>query len=91
MCCFWAAIVFVGARLGVIIWWLADQERWQLAFDNFWIPLIGFLFLPWLTLAYVAVFPGGVTGFEWVILGIGLFLDLASYGGGGYSRRNQYA
>ena len=91
MCCLAAVSVFFGARLGVILWWLFDRDRWSLAFDSFWIGFIGFLFVPWLTLSYVLVVPGGVTGFDWVVLGIGLVFDIASYGGGGYSRRSQYA
>ena len=91
MCCLAAISVFFGARLAVIVWWLFDQARWSRAFDSFWIGFIGFLFVPWLTLAYVLVFPGGVTGFDWVILGLGLLFDLASYTSGGYSRRAQYA
>jgi hypothetical protein len=91
MCCLSAVVVFFGARLGVILWWIFDQERWSLAFDSFWIGFLGFLFVPWLTLSYVLVFPGGVTGFDWVILAVGLLLDIGSYTGGGYSRQQRYA
>jgi hypothetical protein len=31
---------------------------------------------------YVLVAPGGVTGFDWVWIGLALFADIASYGGG---------
>jgi hypothetical protein len=46
-----------------------------------------FLFLPWATLMYVIVFPGGIDGFDWVWLG--LLADLLSYGGGAFSNRDR--
>ncbi len=52
-------------------------------------PLLGFIFLPWVTLAYVLVFPGGVEGFDWVWLGLALLIDLSSWFGGGYTNRNR--
>jgi hypothetical protein len=49
-----------------------------------WIwPLIGLLLLPWTTIAYVFVAPGGITMLEWVVLGIALLMDLSAHGGGG--------
>jgi hypothetical protein len=35
--------------------------------------------------------PGGLTGFDWVILGLGLLLDILSYGSSEYGRRERYA
>jgi hypothetical protein len=34
--------------------------------------LIGGIFVPWTTLSYLIVFPGGVVGLDWVWLGLGL-------------------
>jgi hypothetical protein len=85
MCCLAALLVVAGPRIGILIWWIADQARWNLAFDTFIWPFLGFLFLPWTTLMYVVVFPGGVDGFDWVWLGIGLAADVISWTGGGYS------
>ena len=28
--------------------------------------ILGFIFLPWTTLMYVMVIPGGIVGFDWV-------------------------
>ena len=89
MCCFAAALLLAGPRLGILVWWLVDQVRWNLAFDTFLVPLLGFLFLPWTTIMYVLVFQGGITGFDWVWLGIGLFLDFSSWAGGGYTNRGR--
>ena len=87
MCCFAAVAGLIGPRFGILVWWLIDSARWDRAFDNFFVSFIGFLFLPWTTIMYVAVFPGGVTGFDWIILGIGLLADLASWTSGGFSGR----
>jgi hypothetical protein len=87
MCCLVVIAALLGPRLGIIIWWLLDMSRWSRAFSNFWYGLLGFLFLPWTTLAYVFVFPNGVTGFEWAILVIGFIFDISSYTGGFRRRR----
>ena len=89
MCCFFTALVLFGPRLAVLIWWLVDQARWNLAFDSFIWPLLGFIFLPWTLIMYVIVFPGGVTGFDWVWLGLGLLADISSYVGGGVGNRDR--
>ena len=45
--------------------------------------------LPWTLLAYLVIYPGGVTGFDWVILGLGVLADIATYTGGGYGNRRR--
>ena len=89
MCCFLAILAILGPRAAILVWWLVDQVRWNQAFDTFIWPFLGFLFLPWVTLAYVLVFPGGVDGFDWVWLGLALLLDLSSWFGGGYTNRSR--
>ena len=89
MCCLFTTLVFLGPRLGILVWWLIDPLRWQAAFRNFLWPLLGFLFLPWTTIMYVAIFPGGVTGFDWIWLGLALLADIGSYGGGAYGNRSR--
>jgi len=88
MCCFFGALVFLGPRAGILIWWLINPLRWQLAFTNIIWGILGFIFLPWTTLFYVIVFPGGIVGFDWIWLGLGLFFDIASYTGGAWRRRD---
>jgi len=47
--------------------------------------------LPWTLLAYLVAFvPGvGVAGFGWIVVGLGLLADIATYSGGGYGNRNR--
>jgi hypothetical protein len=90
MCCLAASLVLLGPRFAILIWWLLEPVRWNAAFDTFIWPLLGFLFLPWTTLMYVLVFQGGVDGFDWVWLGLGLLADVFSYAGGGYTNRDRF-
>ncbi|NJN55411.1 MAG: hypothetical protein HC804_12035, partial [Anaerolineae bacterium] len=59
------------------------------AFSSALWPILGLVFLPWTTLMYVIVAPGGVTGFDWVWIILMVIADVAAYGGGGYGNRKQ--
>jgi hypothetical protein len=70
-----------------------DSVRFNLAFQTWphplglafplWVwPLVGAIFVPWTTLAFFSVFPGGIVGQDWLWLGLGLLIDLTSHGGG---------
>ena len=87
MCCLFTVLVLLGPRAGIILWWLYDQNLWSRVYDTFIIPFLGFLFVPWLTLMYMFVAPGGIDGFDWLWLGLGLLADIATYSGGGYGNR----
>lgn len=90
MCCFFSAIIIAGPRLGILVWWMIEPARWDAAFSSFWWSFLGFIFAPWTTLMWVAVAAGGVTGFDWVILALGVFADIASYSTTAYERREMY-
>ncbi len=52
--CLIIGIGLFGPRIAAVVWWLADSARWTLAFgENFLVPALGILFLPWLTVVYV--------------------------------------
>lgn len=90
MCCLFASLGLIGPRFAIIVWWIIDQARWEAAFDNFFVAFVGLFLAPWTTFMYVIVFSGGVRGFDWIILGIGVFADIASWTGGGVSGRQRY-
>ncbi|MDD5703479.1 MAG: hypothetical protein PHU23_15700 [Dehalococcoidales bacterium] len=89
MCCLIIVLALLGPRAGILVWWLLDMPRWNQTFSTFIWPLLGAIFLPWTTLAYVWVFPLGITGFDWFWLALGLVFDILFYAGGGFRRRWQ--
>ncbi len=90
MCCFFASLVFFGPRLGVLVWWLFQPARFNATFSTIIWPLLGLIFAPWTLLMYIIIYPGGITGFDWVWLGLGVLFDILSYGGGGYSNKERF-
>jgi hypothetical protein len=88
MCCAFLTLVVLGPRFFGAVWWIFRPLRWETAFrnlsDSLWwaLAVLGIVFLPWTTLMYVIVSPGGVEGFDWLWLGLMLVADIASYSGG---------
>ena len=90
MCCLFTTLVFLGPRMGILVWWLLQPARWALAFPgSFLWPLLGFFFLPWTTLMYVGVGFNGLVGFDWIWMALAFFADISMYVGGGYGNRDR--
>jgi hypothetical protein len=95
MCCFFLILVMLGPRIGGALWWLIQPVRWEAAFRDFltggnlwWIwPILGIIFLPWTTIMYVILAPGGIAGFDWLWLGLMLVFDILWYTGGAGRKR----
>jgi hypothetical protein len=92
MCCVTTIFLVFGSRLAILYWWLTDPQRFSQAAaalklpGNFSLPvwlytLLGGIFLPWTTLAYVFVFPDGIVGYEWIVIVVAFLVDLAGHGG----------
>ena len=76
-----------GAAAAIVVYWLGWPARWEAAFSSFIVPFIGFLVLPWTTLMYLLVAPGGVSSWDYLWLGLGVVADVSSLtGAGGYGR-----
>jgi hypothetical protein len=88
-CCLFASLLAGAPRLGFLIWWVAQPYRIQATFQSFIWPALGLVFLPWTTIVYVAVAPGGITWFDWILLAVALLADISSYGGGGWAQRRR--
>ena len=82
MCCLMTVLVLLGARAVDIVWWIAQPARWDAAFSSALWPILGIIFAPWTTMTWVIVAPGGVTGFDWIWVGLAVFIDIAFWGGG---------
>ncbi|MGW8319414.1 MAG: hypothetical protein ACWGPS_09230 [Candidatus Promineifilaceae bacterium] len=92
MCCIFTILLFLGPRFAGIVWWLASPARWVGtlgAFNSAIWPILGLIFLPWTTLMFVLVAPGGIVGWDFLWLGLAILGDVAMYGGGGYGNRDR--
>jgi hypothetical protein len=89
MCCLFTVLVLLGPRAVDIVWWLVEPVRWNATFDTLLWPILGIVFLPFTTLMYVVVFPGGIDGLDIVWLALAFGIDLFSWVGGGYGNRRQ--
>ena len=80
MCCFLLLFAAFGPRFAIIAMWLFG-DRVDLAFSSWLWPLLGLFLAPWTTLMYLLVWSpvGGVSGGEWIIVGLGVALDVATY------------
>ena len=85
-CCLFATVLAGAPRLAFLLWWLFQPVRINATFSSFLWPLLGVLFVPFTTLMYVIVFPGGIVGFDWVWLGLAVAIDISTYGGGARAR-----
>ena len=86
--CLLALLGAAAPRLALIVMWLFT-DMLSRAFDSFIIPLLGFIFLPLTTVIYAFVGPNGLSTFDWVLLIVGVLIDLGSSGGGIFARRRR--
>jgi hypothetical protein len=91
--CFVALLALFSPRLALFAIWLFSDLLGD-AFDEWWLPLLGFFLLPWTTLAYAVMWAAGtneVTGFEWFIVILAFLFDLGSYFQGSRYRETRAA
>ena len=71
----------VAPRLILILAWIFGN-RWDRVWDGNWIiPLLGIIALPYTTIMYMLTWsPGGLQGFDWVWLALGVMLDIMKWG-----------
>jgi hypothetical protein len=80
MGCLFALISAFSARLALFLLWVFT-DRLTIAFRSGWEGIIGFIFLPYATLFYALVYQPhkGVDGFGWVIVALGILIDLSTH------------
>ena len=88
MCCVLALLAFLGPRLVIFLLWLFTNYLSR-AFDGLLLPLLGFVFLPWTTIAWAIAQNefGGLNGIGILIVVLALLADIGIVGGGARSRR----
>ncbi len=92
MCCFFTSLLAFGPRLALVIWWIIWTDRFSLVFESVLWPILGILFLPWTTLAYLTVWQpeGSFEGWAVFVLVLGVFMDLFTHLGGGFRNRRRF-
>jgi hypothetical protein len=89
MGCIAVLLALISPRLALFFIWVFSDLLGR-AFDEWWLPLLGFFLLPWTTLAYAVMWASGtneVTGFEWFIVGLGFIVDISSWSQSGRLER----
>jgi hypothetical protein len=90
MGCLLALLAAISPRFVIFLLWIFT-DRLSIAFRSGWEGLLGFLLLPYTTLFYALVYaPGkGVDTFGWVIVALGVLLDLSTLTNGARVRRRR--
>ncbi len=90
MGCIVALFALFSPRLALFVLWLFGDLLGR-AFEDWFVPLLGFFLLPWTTLAYAVMWSSAdrVHGFEWFIVILAFFFDLGSYAQGQRTRSAQ--
>jgi hypothetical protein len=89
MPCLIALFALIGPRVA-LFFTAIFSDMISRAIDSWVVALLGFLLLPWTTLAYVVFYDVGsgreVHGIEWFLVGLAFVVDMGSYVGGRWSR-----
>jgi hypothetical protein len=92
MGCLFALLAGFAPRIALLLVWIFTNlvDR---AFNGFIVPLLGLLVLPYATLFYVLAWSpiGGVTGWGWFFVVIGVVFDIGHWTGSAYQGRARYA
>jgi hypothetical protein len=89
MGCFAVLLALISPRLALFVIWIFSDDWLGRAFESWIVPFLGFFLLPWTTLAYTLMYVSSdhVYGFEWFIVVLAFFIDLASYAQGQRTRQ----
>ena len=89
--CLFALLAGVFPRIAFAVYWLARPAVVDAVFPSVIWPLLGLVFLPFTTLMYTLLWTAGagVSGWDWLWVGIALLLDLGHYGYSAYGNRDR--
>lgn len=88
-CCAVLLLLFLGPRVAMVAMALFSNYLGRAFGGQFLIPLLGWFFLPWTTLAYAWAINsrGEVVGFQAVVVVLAVLVDLGILGGGAAKRK----
>jgi hypothetical protein len=89
--CLFAILAGMFPRVAFGVFWIARPSVVDAAFGSFIWPLLGLIFVPFTTLMYVILWtPGtGISGSDWLWIGIAFVLDLGHYSYSAYGNRDK--
>src|SRR5262245_21542878 len=77
-----AASSLFWPRLFIVLFWIFDDQLFHRAFGPWIVPALGWLVLPWTTLAYATMWglwSDKVSGAEWIVVAIAFLIDIWTY------------
>ncbi len=81
--CLIAMLAAFAPRLVLLFAWIFSV-RWDIVWAgrSFIWPLLGFIFVPYTTIMYLLVWniASGVSGWDWMWIGMGVLLDITKWG-----------
>jgi hypothetical protein len=89
-CCLIALLLLIGPRLFLIGVWL--MTNWYTAFDSALVAFLGWLFLPYTSLAWMFIYfqnQGQIEGGYLVLLIVAVLFDIGVFSGGGHAARRR--
>jgi hypothetical protein len=92
MPCLLAFVALVAPRIMLVLLWLFGGTYLGRAYQTVLWPLLGFLFMPFTTLAYAFAMNsnrGTVNGIYLALVVVAALMDLGSLGGGDAARRHR--
>ena len=89
--CLFAILAGIFPRVAFGIYWIARPAVVDAVFGTFIWPLLGLIFLPFTTLMYTLLWNAGtgVSGSDWLWVGIAFLLDLGHYASSAYGNRDK--
>jgi hypothetical protein len=90
-CCAFLLILFLGPRVALAAIALFSNYLGRAFGGGLLLPLLGWLFLPWTTLAYAWAINsrGEVAGLQAIVVVVAVLVDLGIVGGGAAKRRRR--
>ena len=93
MCCAVTVFALFGPRIAILVWWLINPAFFSSVFGNWIWPLLFALFAPFTMIFFLITqfLNPGIAGFEWILIAIGIIIDISTYTGSGYGNRNRFS
>jgi hypothetical protein len=90
--CLFALLAGLFPRVAFAIYWIARPAVVDAVFGTWVWPLLGLIFLPFTTLMFTLLYTPrvGLTGWDWLWVGIALILDLGHYASSAYGNRDRF-